>query len=157
MMARHAHTSRQTRPDAARTGRRACDDRGTLTGSATGESRDQREVGRSRASASVNGGGQEQPEANEGLAANDGKGQTVDNATKISRALRGNRNSLRSGVHSFMLGRWPKGGQYVARCVYALRRQLEAAVMARGGEVGPYEAACIQTCCRWESRALLLQ
>ena len=72
-------------------------------------------------------------------------------------ARRGNRNRLSSGLRTLVLGRYPDGCSYVAKLANAMRRQIEAAVVALRGEIGIHDAGLIQSACRHESRALLLQ
>ena len=73
-------------------------------------------------------------------------------------APRNNRNSITSGTHSFLAtGRWPKGASYVTRLVRQLRRALDAATLDQHGEITIYQSATIQTACRHEVRAMLLQ
>ena len=73
-------------------------------------------------------------------------------------ASKGNRNAIRSGVYSFLAtGRYPRGAAYVGRLVGQLRQSLESTVMQRESEVTVYNAAVIQSVCRHEGRAQLLQ
>ena len=72
-------------------------------------------------------------------------------------APKGNRNAVRSGVHSFLaLGRLPKGASYVGRQLNELRRALRAAVEQAHGSVTLSRACAIQSVCRHEGRAVLL-
>ena len=73
-------------------------------------------------------------------------------------AQNGNRNAIKTGVHSYMsTGRLPPGCSYVTRLINRMRGQLEAAVGERHGEVDVYRAAVVQSACRHESRCILLQ
>lgn len=73
-------------------------------------------------------------------------------------APKGNRNAVRSGVHSFLAtGRYPKGAAYVGRLVGQLRHSLEQLILEQEGEVSLYHGAVIQSACRHEGRAQLLQ
>jgi hypothetical protein len=66
-----------------------------------------------------------------------------------------NKNATR---HGLTLGSaLPKGTAYISRSIVRFRLALEAAVVAARGAVGLYEAAAIQTACRWERHALLAQ
>jgi len=78
-------------------------------------------------------------------------------ATNRRGAPRGNRNALRIGTHSLTLGRLPTGGSYIARLSRALRKQLESEIVKRDGATTCYTSALIQSACRHETRALLLQ
>ena len=73
-------------------------------------------------------------------------------------APKNNRNAIKSGVYSFLAnGRYPKGAEYVGRLIGQLRLSLEGIVMERESEVTVYNAAVIQSACRHEGRAQLLQ
>jgi hypothetical protein len=70
----------------------------------------------------------------------------------------GNSNAIRVGTKSvFTTGRWPKGASYVAKLGWRLRRLLESEVYEAHGEISVSNQATIQTCCRHEIRALLVQ
>jgi hypothetical protein len=73
-------------------------------------------------------------------------------------APKGNRNAITSGVYAFLAnGRYPKGAAYIGRLLGQLRHSLEQVVQSRNGEVSLYQGAVIQSCCRHEGRAQLLQ
>jgi hypothetical protein len=68
----------------------------------------------------------------------------------------GNRNALKSGVRSFVLGRFPAGGTWIARQCHWLRAELRRDVTARDGSTGTYSEALIASACVHEGRRLLL-
>ena len=69
-----------------------------------------------------------------------------------------NRNAIRSGVYSFLAnGRYPRGASYVGRLIGQFRHSLEDVILQRDGEVSLYNGAVIQSACRHEGRAELLQ
>jgi len=53
------------------------------------------------------------------------------------------------------LPRLPKGCDHVRRQVELLRHTLEGALEARSVEIGPYHAACIAACCKWQRHSAL--
>ncbi len=57
--------------------------------------------------------------------------------------------------HGLTAGALPGGCGYVAKLTLAFRQSLEAAVLKAAGQIGVYEAALIQSACRWERHALL--
>jgi hypothetical protein len=67
-----------------------------------------------------------------------------------------NRNALKSGVRSFILGRFPTGGSWVARQCHWLRRELRRDVTARDGSTSTYSEAVICSAIVHEGRRLLL-
>ncbi len=70
----------------------------------------------------------------------------------------GNGNAIRSGVYSFLAtGSYPRGAGYVRRLIGQFRHSLEDTVLQRDGEVSLYDGAVIQSACRHEGRAQLLQ
>jgi hypothetical protein len=70
----------------------------------------------------------------------------------------GNRNGLTSGLYSFFTtGRFPKGASYIARLLREMRQALEVELVKAHGELSLANAAAVQTACRHEGRALLLQ
>jgi hypothetical protein len=71
-------------------------------------------------------------------------------------APRGNRNALKSGLHTFTAGKWPRGASYVARLVRAFRRKLEDEVRRQHGKLTWESAAWIDAACEAEARYLLL-
>jgi hypothetical protein len=74
------------------------------------------------------------------------------------RMTKGNRLAITSGLSSYLsTGRWPKGASYVQRLVSGLRRGLEYAIAERGIKAEEYAVCLIQSACRHEARALLLQ
>lgn len=83
-----------------------------------------------------------------------GKGQPAHYCGKKGRSgpPLGNTNNLRHGLTSANL---PKRLRYVYHRMCALRRTLEAAVIATKGQVSLGDAALIQTACRWERAAQL--
>lgn len=69
-----------------------------------------------------------------------------------------NRNRMTWGGRGWAaIGSYPKGFSVVRRYVGRMRAELEAAVCERHGQIGVYEAALVQSACRHEGRALLLQ
>jgi hypothetical protein len=69
-----------------------------------------------------------------------------------------NGHAITTGLTSYLsTGRWPKGASYVQRLLNGLRRGLERAVVEHGDKVDEYAACIIQSACRHEARALLLQ
>lgn len=73
-------------------------------------------------------------------------------------APKGNRNRMTHGQAGWLAtGSLPKGASYVRRLIGRMRSVLERAVLDSFGEVGPTEAALIQSACRHEGRALLAQ
>ena len=80
------------------------------------------------------------------------------NHTNSRGAQNGNRNAIRTGVYSFLTtGKYPRGASYVGRLIGQLRHSLESIVLGREGEVSVFNAAVIQSACRHEGRAQLLQ
>jgi hypothetical protein len=77
-------------------------------------------------------------------------------ASSCGGAPRGNRNRIASGVQSFVLGRYPKGGAYIARSIRWLRRQLRDAVGRQDGQTTIWSEAVIASACQHEGRRLLL-
>jgi hypothetical protein len=67
---------------------------------------------------------------------------------------RKNRNSIRHGLKASQL---PTGCKYIEVRLNSFRRQLEDGVLAAKGAVSMVDAACIQTCMRWERHAALAQ
>lgn len=77
---------------------------------------------------------------------------------KKTGAPKGNRNRLRHGRYSLSLGALPDGCTYIASLTGALRRDLEAAVIAeRGPTISLTDAGLITTICRHERHALMCQ
>lgn len=73
-------------------------------------------------------------------------------------ARAGNRNRMTWGGRGWAaVGSYPKGYSAVRRYVGRMRAELESAVCERHGQIGVYEAALVQSACRHEGRALLLQ
>ncbi|MBS0208722.1 MAG: hypothetical protein JSS27_07190 [Planctomycetes bacterium] len=73
-------------------------------------------------------------------------------------APKGNGNSIRSGLTAALAtGNLPRGCGWVRALVKGLKRALEAAVVTNKGQLSIYDAALIQTACRWEQHALLAQ
>jgi hypothetical protein len=69
----------------------------------------------------------------------------------------GNRNSMLHGTRGALsLGRYPKGCSYIRRIIGMFRMQLETSVQDSHDSIGVYHAALIQSACRHETRALLL-
>ncbi|MSR58332.1 MAG: hypothetical protein EXS05_11760 [Planctomycetaceae bacterium] len=64
------------------------------------------------------------------------------------------RNNLRHGC--FAVGKMPAGSSYVAKLLGAMRRQVEAFLIQRDGEVGLMATAVVNELLRHERRALLL-
>jgi len=80
----------------------------------------------------------------------------MDNAIPRSEGGQpGNQNAVRHGLR-MELHRLPKGCSRVRRQRDGLRRCLEAAVLKAGNQTGGYEAAGIQTACKWQQHAALL-
>ncbi len=69
-------------------------------------------------------------------------------------ATLGNQNAAKHGLR-MALPRLPRGCDHVRRQVEVLRQTLEASLEARSVEVGPYEAACIAACCKWQRHGSL--
>jgi hypothetical protein len=70
----------------------------------------------------------------------------------------GNRNRMTWGGRGWAaIGSYPKGFSAVRRYVGRMRAELESAVCAKYGQIGVYHAAIVQSACRHEGRALLLQ
>jgi hypothetical protein len=68
------------------------------------------------------------------------------------------RRGITTGLKSFLTtGRWPKGCSYVAKVMRAMRRELEELVTRQQAKVPPSAPFLIQSACRHEGRALLLQ
>jgi hypothetical protein len=72
-------------------------------------------------------------------------------------APRGNTNGRGNLRHGLKAGQLPKDAKYIEYRLNDFRRQLEDAVMSARGEVSLVDAACIQTCLRWERHAALAQ
>jgi len=66
----------------------------------------------------------------------------------------GNTNAAKHGLR-MALPRLPKGCDHVRKQTDALRHVLEGALQTRGRDVGPYEAACIAACCKWQRHGSL--
>lgn len=66
----------------------------------------------------------------------------------------GNRNSLKHGLR-MALNELPKGCGRLRRERYIMRSLLESAVVERDGTIGTYQAAVIQTACRWATHSAL--
>lgn len=81
----------------------------------------------------------------------------VTTAPNKGGAPAGNRNSIRSGLKSFVIGRFPPGCSYIARQAHLLRRQLRAAVTAQDGATTVWSESVISSACTHEARRLLLQ
>lgn len=77
-------------------------------------------------------------------------------ARKGPGAPKGNRNRITSGVHSFILGRFPAGGTWVARQCHWLRRALRREITTRDGATSLYVESVITSACVHEGRRLLL-
>lgn len=69
-----------------------------------------------------------------------------------SGAPRGNGNALRHGMQG---GKLPPGCQYIENRVNALRRQVEAALIAAKREIGIVDAAAVNSILKWERHGLL--
>jgi hypothetical protein len=70
----------------------------------------------------------------------------------------GNRHRMTAGLRGWAsIGSYPKGCSYVRRITGRLRTQLEGGVAAIHGQITPYQTACIQSACRHEGVALLIQ
>ena len=67
---------------------------------------------------------------------------------------KGNTNGMRHGLRA---GKLPKDARYIENRLNAFRRTLEQAVLDSRNEVNLTDAACIQTCIRWERHAELAQ
>jgi hypothetical protein len=67
-----------------------------------------------------------------------------------------NRNGIRSGLQSFMLGRLPPGCSHVSRYANQLRRQLRAAVTLKHGSTNVWLESVIVSACTHEIRRILL-
>ena len=65
---------------------------------------------------------------------------------------KGNRNNLRHGLRA---GQLPLKCKYIQNQCDNIRRQLEDAVLALRGEITILDAACIQTCVKWERHGAL--
>jgi hypothetical protein len=63
-----------------------------------------------------------------------------------------NRSGLRHGLRG---GQLPKDAKYIEYRLNDFRLKLEDAVLAQRGEVTLMDAACIQTCLRWERHSAL--
>jgi len=69
-----------------------------------------------------------------------------------------NLNAQKHGLYAFLaLGSLPKGASYIRRQGGRLRVQLTQAVLESGRKVGVTAAATINSACRHEGRAMLLQ
>lgn len=69
-----------------------------------------------------------------------------------------NKNAATHGAYSYLaLGSLPKGASYIRRLTGKLRIQLTQAVQDTGRTAGVMEAAWINSACRHEGRAQLLQ
>jgi hypothetical protein len=76
----------------------------------------------------------------------------------IAKEDRRTRGRITVGTYSYLsTGRWPKGASYVGKTLKGLRRDLERAVNERGTKVEEWAACLIQSACRHEARAQLLQ
>jgi hypothetical protein len=77
----------------------------------------------------------------------------------MSKEDRRTRGRITVGIFSaFSTGRFPAGASYVQRLILQMRRGLEEALAERDGDKTPvWAAAMIQSACRHEGRALLLQ
>ena len=69
-------------------------------------------------------------------------------------APKNNRNSLRHGLRA---SRLPGDAKHIEQSTDRLRRELEDAVLARRSEMSLRDAALVQSACRHERRALLLE
>jgi hypothetical protein len=67
---------------------------------------------------------------------------------------RNNRNGIRHGLKASQL---PRDCKYIEVRLNGFRRQLEDAVLEAKREITMVDAACIQTCLRWERHAALAQ
>jgi hypothetical protein len=76
-----------------------------------------------------------------------------------SGAPRGNSYATKHGLRSagIKTGMMPKGARYIQHRINALRRELEAAVVAAKGEVSLVDAATIQTAVKYEAHGCLAQ
>jgi hypothetical protein len=83
---------------------------------------------------------------------------TLQKAVQDKDGRKLSRGSITTGLSSSLTtGRWPRGASYVQRLVSGLRRDLERALAKQGERAEIWQAAVIQTACRHEARALLLQ
>ena len=71
-------------------------------------------------------------------------------------APKGNRNALKHGTRSFVLGRLPRGASYIGKLQYRCQRDIEREVIARKGEISLYDAAVINSAVSHERTALQL-
>lgn len=69
-------------------------------------------------------------------------------------APRNNYNRMRHGLHA---GKLPADCKYIENSRNKLRRQVETEIVAARGKTTVYDAALIQSLCRHETRAQLLQ
>ena len=69
-------------------------------------------------------------------------------------APQGNTNAMRHGLRC---GTLPSGFRSITNSVSRLRQELETEIVQRHGTVDTYRAALVQSCCRHEQRAALLQ
>lgn len=66
--------------------------------------------------------------------------------------------ALRRGhIAPLVMGRLPRGSGWAQRHVLSLRRVIEAELLKRHATLTVWQLATIQTTCRYEARALLLQ
>jgi len=83
-----------------------------------------------------------------------GKGSAFHGKAGRSGPPKGSQNAIRHGLKA---GQLPKDARYIEWRLNAFRRTLEQAVLNVRGEVNIPDAACIQTCIRWERHACLAQ
>src|SRR5262245_13126618 len=70
----------------------------------------------------------------------------------------GNGNAASHCVYAYLAtGRLPKGAADIGRLMNSFRFELESAVRGKHGDVTLHAAALVQTACRHEARAQLLQ
>src|SRR5262245_37128727 len=65
---------------------------------------------------------------------------------------KGNTNAQRHGLTG---GQLPKGCKYIENRVNALRRQVEAAIVALKGEISLVDAAAVNSILKWERHGML--
>lgn len=83
---------------------------------------------------------------------------TIAPTTNSGGAPRGNRNRTLHGIRGWLsIGSYPKGAAYVRRITGVMRSQIENAILDTHGEITPFAAALIQSACRHEGKALLVQ
>lgn len=71
-------------------------------------------------------------------------------------APRGNRNALRSGVHTFTTGKYPRGASYIARTLRLFQNICRHLVIESQGHLNIIMEAAISSAATHEGRRLLM-